>query len=101
MKLIIKKKTAEMLEGDFRDAFALLLWCDDVISRRIMVQQGNAAVSMRLWTDDQKRQLLAAGIRLFSTFRQVEKEHRVEHGLDVGKQRRLQVSLSASSTRCN
>ena len=86
------QQIAEFLEGDHRDLFALLRWGDEIIARRTMVQHGNASVSMRLWTDEEKRQLMRAGIDLFAAFKDIEKAHRVEHGLDVGKRRRQQVS---------
>ena len=91
------RQIADILEGDHRDLLALLHWCDDIIGRRTMIQHGNAWVSMRLWTDDEKRQLMRPGISLFASFKDVEKAHRVEHGLHVGKQRRQQVSWTGFS----
>lgn len=71
--------------------FALLRWSDQVALQPTRVIVKNSYVWLPLWTDEEKRNIIQVELDLMKKFREVENSHRVEHGMDVGKMRRVEV----------
>lgn len=85
-----------MLDGDYHDMFMLLQWCDVVLRRRRTITSANSTVSIKMWNDNEKRVLLQMAVDFMSAFKAVEKAHRIEHGLDVGKMERQATGATAT-----
>ncbi|KAH8904676.1 hypothetical protein BR93DRAFT_970610 [Coniochaeta sp. PMI_546] len=88
------EKVAEFLEGDYFDMFALLRWSDQVALQPTRVIVKNSYVWLPLWTDEEKRNIIQVELDLMKKFREVENSHRVEHGMDVGKMRRVETGAA-------
>ena len=74
--------------GDVYDLFDLLTWMDRVRDHTVAV--GNQA-PLDFWTSLEKREIQKAGLDLFKAFKKAEIEHRKEHKIDVGKEKRRTV----------
>ena len=86
----ISSQIAGGMLGDVYDLFDLLAWVDRVRDHTIAV---GAQAPQDFWTLEEKREILKTGIRLFKAFKKAEGEHRKEHKIDVGREKRRAVCI--------
>jgi len=70
-------------EGDVRDLFKLLEWCDRVHAHENAVRIYDEPFYFPFWTDKYKRAVLHAALDLMAGFRNAEELHRSIHRLDL------------------
>ncbi|KAJ9132568.1 hypothetical protein NKR19_g9259 [Coniochaeta hoffmannii] len=77
------EKISAAREGDVRDLFKLLEWCDRVHAHENAVRIYDEPFYFPFWTDKYKRAVLHAALDLMAGFRNAEELHRSIHRLDL------------------
>ncbi|KAB5518190.1 hypothetical protein GE09DRAFT_1230608 [Coniochaeta sp. 2T2.1] len=81
------EKVPELIQGDLRDMFKLVHWAEDAAMHLTHknVGNGNVQLTLPMWNDNEKRQILTMILDFMAEFRERGDSHRVDWGLNVGK----------------